>query len=258
MRRGFTLIELLVVIAIIAILAALLFPVFIAAKEKGRQANCLNNMGQLARAFRMYIDDFARYPGQSHLEEFSMRGSPAQNPNGAWIWFNGYWRGSPTPPEKYPYTWAMAPEKGAIWRYTRNRQLYVCPSDANARKITYKNTRTGVEYPFGLSYAYNEGLAMCPPPTGPNRATDGDVRYSSKTVLLVCEGAGYYSEFPEFQCVVPCLDGTFRYWQCSPTVVHTGGCNFSFCDGHAKWMPHDKFSTLVYRVDGVISPRGHY
>jgi prepilin-type N-terminal cleavage/methylation domain-containing protein/prepilin-type processing-associated H-X9-DG protein len=55
--RAFTLIELLVVIAIIAILAAILFPVFTKVREKARQSNCMNNQRQLAIAIRMYIDD---------------------------------------------------------------------------------------------------------------------------------------------------------------------------------------------------------
>ena len=58
MRRGFTLIELLVVIAIIAILAAILFPVFARAREKARQASCLSNVKQLALAALMYAGDY--------------------------------------------------------------------------------------------------------------------------------------------------------------------------------------------------------
>jgi prepilin-type N-terminal cleavage/methylation domain-containing protein/prepilin-type processing-associated H-X9-DG protein len=57
-RRGFTLIELLVVIAIIAILAAILFPVFARAREKARQASCLSNVKQLALAVQMYAQDY--------------------------------------------------------------------------------------------------------------------------------------------------------------------------------------------------------
>jgi len=62
-RRGFTLIELLVVIAIIAILAAILFPVFAKAREKARQASCTSNVKQLALGALMYIQDYdEQYP----------------------------------------------------------------------------------------------------------------------------------------------------------------------------------------------------
>ena len=57
-RRGFTLIELLVVIAIIAILAAILFPVFAKAREKARQASCLTNVRQLTLGAEMYSQDY--------------------------------------------------------------------------------------------------------------------------------------------------------------------------------------------------------
>ncbi|MEP6754845.1 MAG: DUF1559 domain-containing protein [Chthonomonadales bacterium] len=62
-RSGFTLIELLVVIAIIAILAAILFPVFAQAREKARQATCISNLRQMGMATRMYVQDYdERFP----------------------------------------------------------------------------------------------------------------------------------------------------------------------------------------------------
>jgi prepilin-type N-terminal cleavage/methylation domain-containing protein len=61
-KRGFTLIELLVVIAIIAILAAVLFPVFAQARAKARQTSCLSNMRQLGTSMRMYAQDLRRSP----------------------------------------------------------------------------------------------------------------------------------------------------------------------------------------------------
>src|SRR5436309_14932416 len=64
-KTGFTLIELLVVIAIIAILAAILFPVFAQVREKARQSTCLSNLAQLGRAGMMYVQDYdERFPSR--------------------------------------------------------------------------------------------------------------------------------------------------------------------------------------------------
>ncbi len=67
--RGFTLIELLVVIAIIAILAAMLFPVFARARESARKIQCLSNVKNIAMAFQMYLTDFERLPPSEHSAE---------------------------------------------------------------------------------------------------------------------------------------------------------------------------------------------
>lgn len=93
-RHGFTLIELLVVIAIIAILAAILFPVFARAREKARQASCESNVKQIALGILMYCQDYD--------EKFGNLG----------------WCGLP-----WGYRWP-----DMIYPYVKNTQLFVCPS----------------------------------------------------------------------------------------------------------------------------------
>src|SRR5258708_467464 len=112
-RRGFTLIELLVVIAIIAILAAILFPVFAQAREKARQASCTSNLKQIGLAFRMYIQDYdERFPannprgfaGFSTADTYGQQGLGGQS-----FAYNG-WIGNGLIP------------------YTKNQGIYICPS----------------------------------------------------------------------------------------------------------------------------------
>src|SRR6187401_2471405 len=103
-RRGFTLIELLVVIAIIAILAAILFPVFAQARAKARQSACLSNMKQLGTGLTMYAQDWDET-------------LPLNDYNG-----NGL---APLPGWRDPRagdSWASG-----IYPYVKNLQIYVCP-----------------------------------------------------------------------------------------------------------------------------------
>ncbi|MCD6351941.1 MAG: DUF1559 domain-containing protein [Armatimonadetes bacterium] len=125
MRKGFTLIELLVVIAIIAILAAILFPVFAQAREKARQASCQSNLKQLALGFLMYAQDYD--------EKF-----PAYSPGDPY--YTGYW-------------WAWK-----IYPYVKNTQIFDCPTSPDGVG-TNPNTALGSSYDgnYGWNYDGTEG-----------------------------------------------------------------------------------------------------
>ena len=97
-KRGFTLIELLVVIAIIAILAAILFPVFAQAREKARQTSCLSNMKQLGTAITLYTDDY---------DETTISADEVANPQ------SGY---------------AQCAWYEKLYPYVKNESCFICPS----------------------------------------------------------------------------------------------------------------------------------
>ena len=102
MRKGFTLIELLVVIAIIAILAAILFPVFARAREKARQTNCLSNERQIGLGIQMYAQDYDELLPRAYYRLGTTEGYT---------------------PDEGDYTWIAA-----VMPYVRNPQLFNCPS----------------------------------------------------------------------------------------------------------------------------------
>jgi prepilin-type N-terminal cleavage/methylation domain-containing protein/prepilin-type processing-associated H-X9-DG protein len=212
-RQGFTLIELLVVIAIIAILAAILFPVFARAREKARQASCQSNLKQLALAQLMYVQDYD--------ERFS-----------AWNY-------------KACVAGAAPNWKDVCAPYIKNTQLWVCPStgDIGTRGCAVGNGRGLGVMPDG--YGANCGRAN--PGFGVDGADGrkgpfcgGQPWWMGVVNLAQCmDPAGEIMIF-ESNCTQSC---GFK-WDQSRNLLwpHNEGMNVAFVDGHVKWQKQTNWS----------------
>lgn len=222
--RGFTLIELLVVIAIIAILAAILFPVFAKAREKARQASCLSNLKQIALAATMYRSDY----DEINVQYSFGPGNP--NPTDDWV------NGQPVPSPVGRYSWGVQ-----VMPYVKNVQLFVCPS------FHPQMTRCGctshapfrwMSYGINIAYVYADGGRW---------TAQADDRIKNANCITFSDGCGFH-----YNCVGHTSHGTcgavagwgdpvnYNY-EIPPNrehqrLRHNDGANHAFYDGHAKWM----------------------
>ena len=223
-RKGFTLIELLVVIAIIAILAAILFPVFAKAREKARQASCLSNEKQIGLALMQYTQDYDGSFPFSLLRQGDSTTYIEVNPATCPETPAKYFQVSDGNPSKHYMSWM-----DAIYPYTKNIKIFTCPSAPSENK----------KLP---SYGYSGGVnEWC--------------RYYFQGIL---DATKYIplneSEMKNPADVIVSMDANFAYsnyvngddywvWSHSPVqankivfTLHNGGVNMIFGDGHAKWI----------------------
>jgi len=251
-RRGFTLIELLVVISIIAILAAILFPVFAVAREKARRTTCAANEKSLGLALMQYAQDY---------DENLPAGVFSNNIGTWWCPVSG---------------WA-----GPVYPYVRRTALYQCPDD-----LTPPVTTGGLLYD-PVSYGYNQNLLRTG--VGVKLCTALSLQNSpSRTVLLYENGLPGAPSWEtgcvavvtlpdEGQSTAPCdmfdtpwncvyspsgngaNNGSYGAWCVPQTGImqgdilggpisgwHSGGSNFLLADGHVKWMMPAQVSSGFY------------
>jgi prepilin-type N-terminal cleavage/methylation domain-containing protein/prepilin-type processing-associated H-X9-DG protein len=199
-KKGFTLIELLVVIAIIAILAAILFPVFARAREKARQSSCLSNVKQIALAVLMYTQDYDEtFPPQYNFYRPLL--------------------------DDYPTAWDRHSWKVGLVPYIQNDQILVCPSmaaEGSDEHWMYHPQNGGygsnMRYVFGYQawrnlpsycYPYGSGIGVVSLPLIEKPA--------EQYMLGDSDGMGY-----------------IQYNHYTRAFRHNELMNVAFCDGHAK------------------------
>ena len=220
-RRGFTLIELLVVIAIIAILAAILFPVFARAREQARAATCLSNSRQLGTAIQMYLQD---YDG-SFPTMYWDAGIAAGDTYGEL--YGGHSGIGNATQLAYATTSSYLAQLNP---YTKNNGVGVCPSDSGAKATPTIGQRfTSYHYRHYLSYGFAQGYSGDPNVKG-KVWREPDFGYPADTYVI-------HEMWPwHDNRVTP----TAIPW-CGAVGWEPGAkMTFTFMDGHAKAVSVDK------------------
>jgi prepilin-type N-terminal cleavage/methylation domain-containing protein len=222
-QRGFTLIELLVVIAIIAILAAILFPVFAKAREQARKTACISNVKQLGLASLMYAQDYDEMWPCMHTQD--ARAVP--NDVYSEVYNGHYWASTPaevTYVLNHSYMAQFMP-------YVKSNALFKCPSHASCDPSVRVNTRyTSYHLRFmNISNAFSPGYF------------DLGIAYAGHTVGL----ASYSRPAQAFILseTIPFHDFELDPRAAAPFteigLMTSDKWNFAFMDGHAKTYSAD-------------------
>ncbi len=204
-RSGFTLIELLVVIAIIAILAAILFPVFSKVRENARRTVCLSNEKQLGLGILQYVQDADEQYPQLRGDD---KGASTYGGNGS----------------ETDWWWSQA-----IYPYVKSENVYICPSNPDTGP-TGPNKATFAPY-IHESYVMNSRVPQPHGWWGGGGSSLASVQEPSQKIL-VSEITAAFEPGPDYMWPEISLDlmKTFGF------AGHNGMENFLFCDGHAKAM----------------------
>lgn len=212
-RRGFTLIELLVVIAIIAIVAAILFPVFSKVRENARRASCESNLNQIGLALAQYTQDSDEsLPGAA----CALAGNGVE---GGWIYYEGFQYADPPTFAEFDVT------RGSLYPYVKSRAVYKCPDDGSGQNDSYAVNILMTQDPFAQGAFPCRGFSPGLP------------------LAQVQSPALSISFYEESDGVDNSTDDGVAVPLNQPTTRHTAGCVFAFADGHVRWQ---RAGTLIY------------
>jgi prepilin-type N-terminal cleavage/methylation domain-containing protein/prepilin-type processing-associated H-X9-DG protein len=213
-KKGFTLIELLVVIAIIAILAAILFPVFAKAREKARQSSCASNLKQIGLGFLQYAQDYDEtLPGQNGTEG------------------SGAYSYAPYATSPDWATWI-----GQVKPYLKNQEILLCPS-------TKGNAPNGTVPGSMVCYSAN-GMTFY--------QSMGTFTAPSETVLMSDNGAAiYWGRGYPMGAYTP--GAGFFFGHMWAWTGHSEGANYLWVDGHVKWMKAPAATSDAWDLLWVVS-----
>jgi prepilin-type N-terminal cleavage/methylation domain-containing protein/prepilin-type processing-associated H-X9-DG protein len=225
-RTGFTLIELLVVIAIIAILAAILFPVFSRARENARRASCMSNMKQIGTAVVMYTQDY----DEKLFGNDPTLAPPVDAGNNLPKGFMD---------DAAPRNWAKS-----LMPYTKSLQVYVCPSAVPYSSVGSNPAYTEINVADGgnTSYGSNEILS--------DRAL---AAIPSPAEIVLIREFRFYTRTAQMRPTRTAINSTdFRQYQhANLEYLHFEGANRVFCDGHAKWSKKTRMTFADYGAGGA-------
>jgi prepilin-type N-terminal cleavage/methylation domain-containing protein/prepilin-type processing-associated H-X9-DG protein len=251
--EGFTLIELLVVIAVIALLAALLFPVFAQAREKARQSACLSNLKQIGMALGMYIQDYDGYLpdcccwGRAAVwtDNTGKLGANSADLTGR-CWQAGITKASPPKdtllgPERNPPRYVQ--EK--LHPYVKNVQVWFCPSVGKDRFF--------LGDPANPTYGYNGTTYIWNWYADPSNV-ENPFRHRPLTLISgraladvpQTSAAPIVWDMPWYKVIKPPCS-TFR----GDRPAHADGLNVVYVDGHARFNPFDTSQTATWWIPCV-------